>query len=154
MQTRRGFIGSLTAALAVPSVGLALPTAKSDDWFQDLVVDRYYVLQGGPYGDTGGWGGTYSDMGAQLTKLLTWYNYCRELEDNCEILETKGYYLAQSQYFGKPFCQYEKIPLTKKWLTEFYRCHKVDKPEDWQKRYDDYYDALCASGWKASDDYQ
>ena len=48
--TRRNFVGSLVATMAIPAIG------KNDDWFEDIRVDRYYVLQGGQYEDTGGWG--------------------------------------------------------------------------------------------------
>ena len=80
-------------------------------------------------------------------------DFCREIENRMVEIEKRGIYIGQTQYFGKPYCEYKKIPLTKKWLTEFYRRHKDDKPEDWQKRYDDHYDALRASGWKVEDDY-
>lgn len=38
--TRRSFMGAVAAALAIPSIGIA----ESNDWFEDLRVDRYYTL--------------------------------------------------------------------------------------------------------------
>lgn len=146
--TRRNFVGAIAATLAIPSIGVA----ESNDWFEDLKVDRYYTLQGGPYKDTGGWGCPYPGMGADLIQWLSHADHCRELEYKLEQVEARGFYLSQSQYFGKPYRKYEKIPLTKRWMMEFYRRHKDDKPEDWQKRYDDYYNALRASGWTVADD--
>lgn len=142
MQTRRGFIGSLTAALAVPSVGLALPTAKSDDWFEDIRVDRYYVLQGGQYGDTGGYGQPGYSMAPELLRYMEYWEHCRELEDKLDDIERNGYYLTPSSYLEKPHRRYDKMPLTKKWMMEFYIRHKDDKHEDWQKRYGDYLEGL------------
>lgn len=153
--TRKNFIGCLTAALALPSIGLtATATRKNeDDWFEDLVVDRYYTIQGGPYKDTGGYGSPYNTLGAEMIMEFRYWERCRELEDKFEEIERRGFYLSQSQYFGKPYREYNKIPLTKRWLMEFYRRHKNDTPDVWQKRYDDYYNALSSSGWKVSDDY-
>lgn len=149
--TRRNFVGAIAATLAIPSIGFALPK-NENDWFEDLKVDRYYTLQGGPYKDTGGWGCPYPGMGSELLEDMKYWEHCRELEDKLKKVEDLGFYLSQSQYFGKPYRKYEKIPLTKRWMMEFYRRHKDDKPGDWQKRYDDYYDALRASGWTVADD--
>lgn len=35
--TRRNFVGSLVATMAIPAIG-------KDDWFEDIRVDRYYTL--------------------------------------------------------------------------------------------------------------
>lgn len=147
--TRRNFVGALVATLAIPTIGVvAFPKEKKGDWFQDLVVDRYYVYQGGEYKDTGGWGCPYPGMMDELMGFFKHHDHCRDLEDMAEKMEKRGYYLSQSQYFGKPYCKYDKIPLTKKWVMEFYRRHKDETSEDWQRRYDKYRD----SGWKVTDD--
>lgn len=123
--TRRNFIGALTAAAAVPAVGAAaVPKEKAEDWFQDLLVDRYYAYQGGEYGDTGGWGCPYSGMMDELMSFFKYHDHCRDLEDVAETMEKRGYYLSQSQYFGKPYRRYGNISLTKRWVLEFYRRYK------------------------------
>lgn len=151
--SRREFIGALAAAVAVsPIVSATAENTSKDnwfeDWFEDLVVDRYYTIQGGPYKDTGGWGCPYDTMGAELISEFSYWDHCRELEDKFERIEKEGFYLSQSQYLGKPYREYEKIPMTKKWLMEFYLRHKNDTPADWRRRYDAYYNALRASGYK------
>lgn len=130
--TRRGFIGSIAAGVAASAVGI--PRKE----FEDIRVDWYYVLQGGEYKDTGGWGCPGSSMGCELIDTFRYYDYCRELEDKAEIIEKKGYYLSPTHYFGKD-CKYPKIPLTKKWIMEFYRRHKDDGQDVWQARYDRYF---------------
>lgn len=104
--TRRNFVGAIAAALAIPSIG----TAESNDWFEDLKVDRYYTLQRGPHKDTGGWGCPYPSMGNEIVKNMKFWEHCRELEDKLDEVESRGFYLSQSQYFGKPYREYEKIP--------------------------------------------
>ena len=47
--TRRDFISSLTACGATAAFGLS----KTEKQFEDIRVDRYYVLQGWEYKDTG-----------------------------------------------------------------------------------------------------
>ena len=139
--TRRNFIGSLFSAVPLSIVGdsLSWKNVTDENRFEDLMVDRYYVLQGGQYKDTGGWGAPYYEMGAELTETFKYWDYCNILDDHFEKIEERGFYLSQSQYFGgKPFCFYEKIPLTKKWLMEFYRRHKNDATADWWNRYDEH----------------
>ena len=60
----------LTAALALPAGFAMSATKKEGDWFQDLVVDRYYTLHSGAFGDTGGWGAPYPEFGAAIVKDL------------------------------------------------------------------------------------
>lgn len=49
--TRRGFIGAIAPIGALPLIS---KSAEQKDWFEDIRIDRYYALQGGQYGDTGG----------------------------------------------------------------------------------------------------
>lgn len=93
----------------------------------------------------------YPSMGNEIVKNMKFWEHCRELEDKLDEVESRGFHLSQSQYFGKPYREYEKIPLTKRWMTEFYRRHGDDKPEDWKKRYDDYISDLKARGWRLVD---
>ena len=146
--TRKGFIGALAGAIAVPVIG----ATKKKDEFQDIRVDWYYVFQGGEYKDTGGWGCPGSSMGCELIDSFRYYNYCRELEDKAELIEKRGYYLSPSHYFGKN-CKYDKIPLTKKWIMEFYRRHKDDGPDVWQARYDRYFSDYKAGKYSPENIY-
>lgn len=141
--TRRGFVGGLVAAVALPPAA-----AGQEDWFQDLEADRYYVLQGGPYKDTGGWGCPYAGMGDMLVEMLKDSDHCRVLDDRLAKVEQQGFYLTPSQYFGKPWRRYDRIYLTERWMREFYRRHRDDTPADWDRRYDEYRDALLATGWR------
>lgn len=137
--SRRNFIGGLTAVMALPPTIGICGDAQSEDWFQDIRVDRYYDLKGGPYKDTGGWGCPGYSMACELIERFQHYDRCRELEDKAAAIEKKGFYLTPSQYFGAPWRQYDKIPMTKKWVMEFYRRHKAETWEDWKARYDEYF---------------
>ena len=152
--TRKDFIESFIGGFAVtaifPSIGFQ---SESNDEFEDLLVDRYYTYQGGEYKDTGGWGSPYPAMMNELMSFFKYHDNCRDLEDIAEKMEKRGYYLSQSQYFGKPYRRYNKIPLTKKWVMEFYRRHKDETIDDWQRQYDIHYANLRDSGWKVEDDY-
>ena len=145
--TRRGFVGGLVAAVALPSVA-----AGQEDWFQDLEVDRYYDLQGGPYKATGGWGQPYAGMGDMLVEALKDWDARRLLDGNLALIERKGFYLTPSQYLGKPWRHYDRIYLTESWMREFYHRHRDDTRADWDRRYDEYRDALLATGWKSDYD--
>ena len=43
---------------------------------------------------------------------------------------------------------YDKIPLTKEWMMEFYRRHKGESCEMWKSRYDNYIAGLESRGWR------
>jgi len=148
--SRRSFIGSLAAAAVLPSAGsvLALP----DDWFEDLRPDRYYTLQGGPYKDTGGWGSPCPGMGNMLVDELKDWDLRRVIDDSLADVERQGYYLTVTTYFGSPYRKCGRIYLTERWLREFYRRHRDDTVDDWLRRYDEWHDALRASGWKVEYD--
>ena len=145
--SRRGFIGSLAAAVVLPPAA-----AEREDWFQDLRADWYYTLQGGPYKDTGGWGCPYAGMGNMLVETLQEWDADGLLDDKLAHVEREGFYLTPSQYFGKPWRRYGRIYLTERWMREFYRRHRDDTPSDWDRRYDEYRDALLATGWKSDYD--
>lgn len=127
--TRRNFVGSLVATMAIPAIG-------KDDWFEDIRVDRYYTLQGGQYGDTGGYGCPGYELGAELIENMKYWEQCRYLEDTIESVEERGFYLTPSTYFEKPWRRYDRIYLTKRWMMEFYNRHKDEPLESWKKRYD------------------
>ena len=131
--TRRSFIGAIAAIGALPLMG---KSEKQDDWFEDIRIDRYYVLQGWEYGETGGWGCPGYELGAELIKNMKCWEHCRYLEDNIESVEKRGFYLTPSSYLEDPWRQYDRIYLTKRWLTEFYNRHKDEPVENWEKRYD------------------
>ena len=131
--TRRNFIGAIAAIGALPLIG---KSAKQDDWFEDIRIDRYYVLQGGQYGDTGGCGCPGYELGAELIENMKYWEQCRCLEDNIEKGEKRGYYLTPSTYFEIPWRQFDRIYLTKRWMTEFYNRHKDEPLEIWRNKYD------------------
>ena len=141
--TRRNFVGSLAATMAIPAIG-----QKNDDWFEDIRVDRYYVIQGGAYGDTGGWGYPGYEMGAKLIENMKYWELCRRLEDTIESVERRGFYFTPSSYFGEPHRRYDKIPLTKKWMMEFYNRHKGETWEMWKSGYDNHIAGLKSRGWR------
>ena len=144
--TRRDFLVSLAAAAVLPSAGSAL--ALPDDWFEDLRPDRYYTLQGGHFGDTGGYGGPYPEMCQVMRLNMLYSGGAPDLEARLADIESGGYYLTPTQYHGKPFRSYGRIPVTARWLREFERRHSGEDYDDWQRRYDTYYAGLRASGWK------
>ena len=141
--TRRNFIGAIAAIGALPLIG---KSDKQDDWFEDIRVDRYYVLQGGQYGDTGGYGCPGYELGAELIKNMKYWEHCRYLERNIASVEERGFYLTPSTYFEEPWRQYDRIYLTKRWLTEFYNRHKDEPLEIWRNKYDVYLEKVLKGG--------
>lgn len=133
------FIGGFVVTATFPSIGFQ---SELNDEFEDLLVDRYYIYQGGEYKDTGGWGCPYTAMMNELMAFFKYHDNCRDLEDIAEEIEKRGYYLSQSQYLGKPYREYNKIFLTKRWIMKFYDRHKDETFEDWNRQYDAYYENL------------
>ena len=135
--TRRNFVGSLVATMAIPAIG------KNDDWFEDIRVDRYYILRGGQYKDTGGIGCPGVELGIGTVKEMDWQKYCNMLDRWIDNIEDKGFYLEVLGYFGsddaKPF---GKIYMKRDWLMKFYSIHKNETKEDWEKKYGDYLESL------------
>lgn len=101
MITRKNFIGALGAALALPVIGSE--KRKNQDWFQDIRVDRYYVLHGGQYGDTGGYGQPGYMQGPEIIKTMEFWEHCRELEDKLNFVEERGFYFTSSSYLEDPW---------------------------------------------------
>ena len=141
--TRRDFIGAIAAIGALPLIG---KSTKQDDWFEDIRTDRYYVLQGGQYGDTGGSGCPGYELGAALIKDMKYWKQSCYLEYNIEYIENRGFYLTPSTYFEEPWRQYDRIYLTKRWLTEFYNRHKDEPLENWKKGYSKYLEKIQKGG--------
>ena len=131
--TRRDFVGSLVATMVTSTIGQPV-----DDQFEDIRVDRYYELQGGQYGDTGGYGCPGYELGAELIENMKYWEQCRYLEDTIESVEERGFYLTPSTYFEKPWRSYDRIYLTKRWMMEFYNRHKDETFDMWKSRYDDF----------------
>lgn len=140
--TRRNFIGAIAAIGALPLIG---KSAEQKDWFEDIQVDRYYVLQGGPYGDTGGSGCPGYELGAEFIEIMKYSEHCRCLEDIIESVEERGFYLTPSTYFEKPWRQYDRIYLTKRWMMEFYNRHKDEPFENWKKGYSEYLERVSGT---------
>ena len=149
--TRKNFIGTLGAALALPVIGLE--NRKNEDWFEDIRVDRYYVLQGGQYGDTGGSGCPGYMLGQELIENMDYWKHCRYFEHNIEDIERRGLYLTPSQYFGAPYRKFNKIYLTNDWMMEFYNRHKNEVKYDWEFRYSKYLDDVNSGIYPPENNY-
>ena len=147
--TRRNFIGSIIAISALPVIG----NVKLDDWFEDIRVDRYYILQGGQYGDTGGYGQPGYMEGPELVKSMEFWEHCRELDDKLDYIEKRGFYFIPTQYFGADWREFNRIYLTKDWMLEFYRRHKDEPLESWKLRYARYLDDIHTGNYKSSNTY-
>ena len=144
--TRRDFIGAFTSAIAIPITGFAIPMNKraDEDWFEDIRIDRYYMFQGGQYGDTGGYGNPGYVWGPEFTEYLKHLEHCHELEDKLAQIEKNGYYFAPQTYLGDKWRRYDKMPITKDWAMEFYKRHKDETFDMWKSRY-----FKCISDMKA-----
>lgn len=142
--TRRDFISSLIACGATAAFGLP----KAEKQFEDIRVDRYYMLQGWEYKDTGGEGMPGYAWAPSLLESMRHWDHCRELDDKLQLVEDRGFYFTPSQYFGGEHKQYERIYLTKEWMMEFYRRHKYDTAELWEKRYHKYLDDVHSGAYR------
>ena len=94
--TRRDFISSLIACGATVAFGLP----KAEKQFEDIRVDRYYVLQGWEYKDTGGEGMPGYAWAPSLLESMSHWDHCRELDSKLEIVESRGFYFTPSQYIS------------------------------------------------------
>ncbi len=145
--TRREFIfGAVAVAAIVPFAGGTSDVAEqpiTDEVFEDIRVDRYYILKGGQYGDTGGIGCPGFELGIGTVKEMAWQKYCNMLDRWMDNIEDKGFYLEVVGYFGpddaKPF---GRIRLNRDWLMKFYNLHKNETKEDWERKYGDYLESL------------
>ena len=135
--TRKDFIGAFTSAIAIPLTGFAIPMNKrvDEDWFEDIRIDRYYILQGGQYGETGGYGNPGYVWGPEFTEYLKNFEYCHKLEDKLTQIEQNGYYFTPQTNLGDKWRRYDKIPITKDWAMEFYKRHKYETSDIWKSRY-------------------
>lgn len=135
--TRRDFIGAFTSTIAIPLTGFAIPMNRrvDEDWFEDIRIDRYYMLQGGQYGDTGGYGNPGYVWGPEFTEYLRNFEYCHKLEDKLTQIEQNGYYFTPQTYLGDKWRRYDKMPITKDWAMEFYKRHKYETSDMWESRY-------------------
>ncbi len=146
--TRREFIfGAVATTAIVPFAGIA------GEVFDDIRVDRYYVLHGGQYGDIGGWGQPGYTQGPEIVKTMEFWKDCRELEDKLDYIEKKGFYFTPTQYFGADWREFDRIYLTKDWMMEFYRRHKDEPLESWELRYDRYLDDVHTGKYSPSNNY-
>ena len=133
--TRRNFIGTFAGVIAVPAIG----SATKKDEFQDIRVDRYYILKGGQYKETGGIGCPGVELGIGTVKEMDLQKCCNMLDRWIDNVEDKGFYLEVSGYFGPDNAkQFGKIQLKRDWLMKFYNLHKNETKEDWERKYDQY----------------
>lgn len=134
--TRRNFIGTLAGVIAMPAIGSA---TKKEDEFQDIRVDRYYILRGGQYKETGGIGCPGVELGIGTVKEMDLQKRCNMLDRWIDNVEDKGFYLEVSGYFGPDNAkQFGKIHLNREWLMKFYNLHRNETKEDWERKYDQY----------------
>ena len=122
--TRKSFLGSLAAAASTMAFG----SLKSNDGLDDIYDDKYYVLQGGPYEDTGGVGAPGVAWRKDLLDTLRYEDHCRNLDSFIDHVESNGFYFTVSlytQHSDDAWVAYgfKKITLTKKWLSNFYNKH-------------------------------
>lgn len=120
--TRKGFLGGLVAAAVLPTF------AKADDGLDDIYDDKYYVLQGGPYKDTGGVGAPGKSWRNDLMQILHNEDYHLMLDRCMDNIERNGFYFTVSLYTQHSHDEWvayghKKIPLTKEWLSNFYNKH-------------------------------
>lgn len=124
---RKTFIGGLVAGIATQLFGCN----KSE--FDDIRVDRYYVLIGNnrvPEGRPG------SDAGKYLIEDLKYEANFRPIEEVIDELASRKFHYEVSSYiFDKECVKYDDIHLTKEWITEFYRRHKDEDPNKWEEEY-------------------
>lgn len=146
--TRREFIfGAVATTSIAPFAGIA------GEVFEDIRVDRYYDLQGGHYGDTGGCGQPGYMEGPELVRSMEFWDHCRELEDKLDCIEKRGFYFTPTQYFGADWRKFDRIYLTKDWMMEFYRRHKDEPLENWELRYKRYLDDVHTGKYSPSNNY-
>ena len=132
--TRRNFIGTLAGVIAAPAIG-----AIKKDEFQDIRVDRYYILKGGQYKDTGGIGCPGVELGIGTVKEMDLQKCHNMLDRWIDNVEDKGFYLEVSGYFGPENAkQFGRIHLNREWLMKFYNLHRNETKEDWERKYDQY----------------
>lgn len=138
--TRKEFIAALTATGISTVFGV---DKKKKDEFQDIRVDRYYVLHGGQYGSTGGIGWPGVSEGSEMIEVMNWHVYCRDLDDWISHVEKNGYYLEVVGYFGPNDAKsFGKIQLKRDWLMKFYELHKNETKQDWEDKYNKYLESL------------
>lgn len=121
--SRKSFLSALASTYAAVACGSAI-----NDGFEDIVDDKYYELQGGPYKDTGGIGSPGASWRHDLIKLMRTEEYSGNMDNFIGYVERKGFYFNVSLYFPHTTAEWEayghrKILLTKDWLKEFYRRH-------------------------------
>ena len=132
--TRRNFIGTLAGVIAAPAIG-----AIKKDEFQDIRVDRYYILKGGQYKDTGGIGCPGVELGIGTVKEMDLQKCHNMLDRWIDNVEDKCFYLEVSGYFGPENAkQFGRIHLNREWLMKFYNLHRNETKEDWERKYDQY----------------
>ena len=125
---RKTFIGGMIAGIATQLFGC------NKFEFDDIRVDRYYVLIGNnrvPEGCPG------SDVGKYLIEDLKYESNFRPIEEVIDELAARKFHYEVSSYiFDKEYVEYDDIHLTKEWLTEFYNRHKDEDIDSWNKAYE------------------
>ena len=124
---RKTFIGGMIASIATQLFGWN----KSE--FDDIRVDRYYVLIGNNRVPEG-WPG--SDTGKYLIEDLKYEANFRPIEEVIDEIASRNFMFKVTEYcsLDENLVKYNDIHLTKDWLTEFYRRHKDEDPNKWEEK--------------------
>lgn len=127
--TRKAFLGSLAAVASAAAIE-PMKRDGNDGKLDDIYDDMYYVLQGGPYNDTGGVGAPGASWRRDLMQLLHNEDYHLMLDRSMDYVESNGFYFMVSLYTQHSHDEWvayghKKIPLTKEWLANFYSKHKI-----------------------------
>ena len=77
---------------------MAFGSLKSDDGLDDIYDDKYYVLQGGSYKDTGGVGTPGVAWRQDLPEILHHEDHYLMLDRFMEHVESQGFYFTVSLY--------------------------------------------------------
>lgn len=126
MISRKTFIGGFVAGIATSLFG-----QKSK--FEDIYVDRYYILKSDNTVSTGYPG---SDIGEYLIKSLKYEANFKDINEVIDGLATRKFRCEVTSYiFDKNRTEYNDIYFTKEWLTEFYNRHKDEDASIWDKTY-------------------
>lgn len=144
-QTRRGFIGGVFAAASLPAVG-----GLASEPFRDLEPQRDYVLhwRQSSSGKSREYHVDYPKLGYVLTAAV---RAAVGRPDGIAGLAARGYRLdshssglillleAFRTCGSSVHVRDDSFDLTSGWLDEFYRRHKDDTAQDWQGRYEAYF---------------
>ena len=140
LMSRKCFVNVFVAVIS--SIFIGCITNIDNDFLDDIYDDRYYILKGGIYENSEGYGCSGKNMRCILIKNLKYIlDEQTKFKDQCitfnkylDYIEKNGFYFEVSSHF--PYSNDEdhkhenkKILLTKEWLINFYNKH-IDQLRD------------------------